>query len=176
MSKLRELTELTVRARNDGHCGIFTANDLALLLKTPTGPTFSKFLHGATKAGVLVSICRNLYANPMVPPNGAGILAKIALLLHWNKFIYISLESQLSHLGKISQVLINHLTIMTTGRSGRVKTPYGTIEFSHTRQTFEALQGEVYFDPDIGIFRAHEEKAIKDLKRVGRNTHLLQEL
>ena len=174
MNKLRELTEVTVNARNGGHCGIFTANDLALMLNTPMSPNFSKFLHRATKAGVLVNICRNIYGNPLVPPSGTGVLAKIALLLHWNKFIYISLESQLSHLGIISQVLINHLTLMTTGRTGKVKTLYGTIEFTHTRQTFEALEGELYFDPDIGIFRAKKERAIRDLKRVGRNIHLLE--
>ena len=175
MSKLRALTEATVKARHGGHCGLFTANDLALMVNTPMSPNFSKLLHRATKANVLVSVCRNIYANPLVPPTGAGVLAKIALLLHWNKFIYISLESQLSHLGVISQVLINHLTLMTTGRSGTINTLYGTIEFTHTSQALEALEGQVYFDSDTGIFRAKENKAIKDLKRVGRNTHLLED-
>ena len=175
MSKLRKLSDATVKARNEGHCGIFTSNDLALLLKETLTPNFSKLLHRATKAGVLVNICRNLYANPLVPPGGSGVLEKIALLLHWNKFIFVSLESQLSHLGRISQVLINHLTLMTTGRSGKIKTLYGTIEFTHTSQSFEAMKDDLYFDSNIGIFRAKEKKAIKDLKRVGRNTHLLEE-
>lgn len=175
MNKLREITEATVKARNSGHCGLFTANDLALMLKLPTGANFSKLLHRATKAGVLTKVCRNIYINPLVPPSGVGILSKIALLLHWNKFIYISLESQLSHSGRVSQVLMNHLTVMTTGRSGKIKTLYGTIEFTHTSHTVESLKDDLYFDPDIGIFRAKEEKAIRDLKRVGRNTHLLEE-
>jgi hypothetical protein len=175
MNKLREITETTVKARNGGHCGIYTTNDLALMLKTPTSSNFSKLLHHATKAGVLVNVCRNLYVNPLVPPSGVGVLSKIALLLHWNKFIFISLESQLSHLGRISQVLINHLTVMTTGRSGKIKTLYGTIEFTHTSHTIEALKNDLYFDSDIGIFRAKEEKSVRDLKRVGRNIHLLEE-
>ncbi len=41
------------------------------------------------------------------------------------------LESALSEYGVISQIPIDRLTIMTTGRKGHYKTPYGTIEFTH---------------------------------------------
>ena len=175
MSKLRKLTEKTMAAIKGGHYGLFTTHDLALLLDETKSQSFNKFLHKATKAGVLTNICKNIYINPLMPPDGVGILAKIALLLHWIKFLYISLESQLSHIGLISQVLINHITIMTTGRSGKVKTIYGTIEFTHTNYTAESLKEDVYFDPHVGIFRAKEYKAIKDLNRVGRNVQMLED-
>jgi len=174
MSKLRKITETTVKAKNGGHCGLFTTNDMGLLLKTPTGLNLNNLLYKATKAGVLTRVCKGIYINPLVPPTGTHLLARIAVLLHWDKFIYISLESQLSHLGRISQVMINHLTVMTTGRSGAIKTLYGMIEFTHTKQTAKTLHGLVYFDPDVGIFRAKEEKAIKDLRRAGRNVHMLE--
>jgi hypothetical protein len=175
MSKLRRITEKTIASRKDGHYGLFTTNDLALLLDEPKSSNFSKFLHKASKLGVLTNVCKNIYINPLMPPDGRGVLAKIALLLHWDKFIYISLESQLSHIGLISQVLINHITIMTTGRSGKVDTIYGSIEFTHTSCSVESLTGDIYFDPDIGIFRAKEHKAIKDLNRVGRNVQMMEE-
>jgi len=175
MGKLRDITDVTIRARNNGHCGVFTANDLALMLDTPLSPSFYKFLHKATKTGELQSVCRNIYVNSLALPDGRSVLAKIALLLHWDKFVYVSLESQLSYLGCISQVVMNRLTVMTTGRSGKVATTYGTIEFTHTKRLINLLTNEVYYDPDAGIFRATEEKAIRDLKRVGRNVQMLEE-
>lgn len=175
MSKLRRLTEKTINARKRGHYGLFTTNDLALLLNEPKSSNLSKFLHKATKAKVLTNVCKGIYINPLMPPDSKGVLEHIALLLHWDKFLYISLESQLSYLGTISQVLINHLTIMTTGRSGKVKTIYGVIEFTHTSHSIESLREHVYFDPDVGIFRAKKNKAIRDLNRVGRNVQMLEE-
>ncbi|XOV80358.1 MAG: type IV toxin-antitoxin system AbiEi family antitoxin [Aestuariibacter sp.] len=174
MSKLRTLSAKTVEAKRLGHCGIFTTHDLALLLDTPVTLNFRKFLSKATSNGVLKRIAGDLYFNPVAPPEGRGVLEKIALLLHWDKFIYVSLESQLSHLGRISQVIMHRLTVMTTGRSGSVETPFGTIEFTHTSRNLSSLVDSLYFDEDVGIFRAQEHKAVADLKRVGRNMHMLE--
>ena len=173
MNKLRKLTAETILARKAGHDGLFTTSDLSLLLGEPMSPRFSKFLHKATKSKVLTRVCKNIYINPLMPPDGRAILAKIAKLIHWDKFIYISLESQLSHLGLISQILFDRITIMTTGRSGKIETLYGVIEFTHTEYSVESLTEDVYFDPDIEFFRAKEHKAIKDLKRVGRNIDMV---
>lgn len=63
---------------------------------------------------------------------------------------------------------------MTNGRSGKFKTTYGTIEFIHTNRELGKLESDIYFDGDIGIHRATEARAIADLRRVGRNTHLLE--
>jgi predicted transcriptional regulator of viral defense system len=175
MSKLRKLSEKTISARKAGRYGLFTTSDLALLLNEPKSSNFSKFLHKAAKAKVLTRVCKDIYLNPLMPPDSKGVLENIALLLHWDKFLYISLESQLSYLGIISQVLINHLTIMTTGRSRKVETIYGVIEFTHTNHSVDSLSEHVYFDPDIGIFRAKKDKAIRDLNRVGRNVQMLEE-
>lgn len=175
MTAYHTLTAATVRARANGHSGLFTSADLALLMARPKDVAFSKFLSSAVRVGVLNRVCRNIYINPLAEPEGKGILAKIAMRLHWDKFIYISLESQLSYLGIISQVAMNHLTIMTTGRSGTLKTLYGTIEFVHTKIPVEHLKTEVYLDADIGIFRAKQNKAMQDLRRVGRNLHMLEQ-
>lgn len=173
MTAYQTLTAATLRARANGHDGLFTTADLALLMARSKDVAFSKFLSSAVRAGVLTRVCRNLFVNPLAEPEGKGILARIAVRLHWDKFIYLSLESQLSHLGIISQVAMNHLTVMTTGRSGTLTSLYGVIEFIHTKIPVEQLKTEVYWDADIGIFRAQEHKAIQDLKRVGRNLHML---
>ena len=173
MSKLRYLTNATIKATNAGHCGLFTTKDLALLTQANSDINFTKFLHKAVKVGVLEKVCKNVFINPLSLPEVKGVLSRVASILHWDKFIYLSLESQLSYLGVISQVMMNRLTVMTTGRSALIKTKYGLIEFTHTSRKVASIDDEVYFDPDIGIFRATKEKAIKDLKRAGRNVGMI---
>ena len=61
---------------------------------------------------------------------------------------------------------------MTTGRKGVYQTPYGVLDFTHTDRSYaQILDGTV----DIGRpFRfAKMETAWRDLKRVGRNTFLV---
>ena len=90
-----------------------------------------------------------------------------------NAISYISLESQLSHVGEISQIPMDRLTVVTKGRSGTYKTPYGVIEFTHTKQPIKRFEHNLYFDPDIKMYRANTEQALADLKHTRRNLHLL---
>lgn len=173
MNKLRNLTELANKAVKLGHFGIFAVEDLALLLNTPVTHSFNKYLHKAVKTGVLKKVARGLYYCPSAGMKAKGVLEYIAKLLRWNRFVYISLESQLSHIGRISQLPIKRLTVMTTGRSNVVETPFGVIEFTHTSRDPDGLIDELYFDAEVGLFRAKESCAVRDLKRVGRNTHML---
>ncbi|WP_422139500.1 hypothetical protein [Endozoicomonas sp. ALC020] len=59
----------------------------------------------------------------------------IAIALRRGDYNYISLESALSEYGAISQIPVDRLTIMTTGRKGEYKTPFGVLEFTHTRRS-----------------------------------------
>lgn len=63
---------------------------------------------------------------------------------------------------------------MTQGRSGKLETRYGTIEFTHFSRKKNLNEDDCYYDPVARIFRAKAARAITDLKRVGRNTQLLQ--
>lgn len=174
MNKLRALNDKTFLAIKNGHSGLFTTHDLALMLSTPVTDTFRKYLYKAVKKGVLARVATNIYVNANASPTSTGVLEKIALLLRWNEFIYISLETQLSFLGVISQVTMGYTTLMTTGRSGKFKTPYGVIEFTHTNRSLDELEKGVYFDSETGIYRATEKRATADLHRVGRNIHMLE--
>lgn len=175
MNKLRLLDKMTTDAVKNGHRGIFTTNDLALLLHTNPDVKFRKYLYSAVKAGVLKKVATNLYSNPASQIPAKYVLEGVARLLHWDKFIYVSLESQLSHIGRISQIPLKRLTMMTTGRSGEVETCFGVIEFTHTARSVETLLKDMYYDSDASIYRATEKRAIADLKRVGRNIAMLQE-
>ncbi|MFT4929570.1 MAG: putative transcriptional regulator of viral defense system [Phenylobacterium sp.] len=175
MSKLRETIKHTIHARKNGHSGLFTKDDFALMLNCSATMSLSKFLHGATQSDTLERVCQGVYINPLFPPEPKGLLVRLAAILHWNKFIYISLESQLSYIGRISQIPMNRLTIITTGRSGNIKTRYGVIEFIHTNASIESLNNQVYYDPELKIFRANEAQAIRDLRKSKRNVQMLTE-
>ena len=86
----------------------------------------------------------------------------------------MSLESTLSEYGAISQIPLDRLTIMTTGRKGEYKTPFGTIEFTHTKRSPNEILNHT---EAIGrpLRLANKNTAYRDLKRVGRNTHLVDE-
>jgi hypothetical protein len=85
---------------------------------------------------------------------------------------YVSLESKLSEAGAISQIA-TALTCMTTGSPGRFDTPRGAIEFTHTNRRI-ALGTDVHARDD-GVLEATVERAARDLRRVGRNTDLIDE-
>lgn len=175
MSAYTHLIKATTKAKQAGHSGIFTVADLALLLEKKPTTQFRKFLSRVVNTHTGIErIAYGLYINSLMPPNQKGVLEKIASLLHKKHFIYVSLESELSRLGLISQVQFGWLTLMTKGRSGTHKTKYGTVEFIHTKRSLENLKDKVYYDIQTGIFRATPEQAITDLKRVGRNLDMLE--
>lgn len=166
---------MTINAMENSHCGFFTANDLAMMLGRNKTKDFRALLTKSTKNGTLKRVAKGTYINPNLPPNPKGALYRIAKLIRWDHFIYVSLESQLSHIGVISQIPIGYLSLMTTGRSGTFKTDYGTIEFTHTDRSIESLNKEVYYDDTIGMFRANKDRAMADLRRVGRNTDMIKD-
>jgi hypothetical protein len=176
MSVFKKLNKLTIQAISNGHCGIFTAVDLAMMLNREDNKAFRTVLAKSVSNDTLKRISKSIYANAHLPPNPKGAIYKIAKRLRWKSFNYVSLESQLSYLGVISQIPMSYLSVMTTGRSGTFTTDYGTIEFTHTNREISSLEDGVYFDDEIGMFRANEKRAIADLKRVGRNMDMVEEV
>lgn len=174
MSKYQKLNRLTITARNDGHSGLFRTYDLAMMMQSKHDNDFSGFLGKATKNNTIKRVARGVYINPLAPPNPRTAIYRIAVLLRWEYCNYVSLESQLSHLGVISQQLMGRVTIMTTGRKGIFETDYGVIEFTHTMRSIEEVSDSLYYDDDIGMFRANKKRAISDLKRVGRNVNMIE--
>jgi len=78
----------------------------------------------------------------------------------------------LSEYGVISQIPMDRLTVMTTGRAGELKTPYGIIEFTHTKRPVAVLPDGI-LSSARPLRLASKATAWRDLKRVGRNVHLV---
>ena len=84
-----------------------------------------------------------------------------------------SLESALSRWGVISQIPVDRVTFMTTGREGLAVTPYGTIEFTHCALDWSRILPNLV-PRDGGMTPlASKQWAYRDLKAVGRNLDLV---
>ena len=144
------------------------------MMGEPCSPAFIKFLADAVKRGLLRRVVKGLYESTLTPPEPESAVYKTIKKLRGGVLNYISLESQLSHTGVISQLVMDRVTVITKGRSGTFATPYGVIEFIHTKKSVHQIAPNLYFDPDIKMYRATSEQAIADLKHCNRNVHMLE--
>lgn len=166
----------TARQRLDawdklGRC-IFTTKDLAKLFHEDSPKTRQEGINRLRKHGLLEGVARGIYCYALSRSPATFRLESIARAMRRGEYNYVSLESALSEYGAISQIPVDRLTVMTTGRKGTYRTPYGTIEFTHTSRPVMALLSRMR---DIGrpLKMATPQAAWSDLKRVGRNTHLV---
>src|SRR6202048_4422777 len=122
--------------------------------------------------GVLIRAARGVYVNPHARSMPNDVRGGLIRFLRPRELTYVSLESKLSEAGAISQVT-TALTCMTTGSPGRFDTPWGAIEFTHTDRPI-ALGTDLHARED-GVLEATVERSARDLRRVGRNTDLVDE-
>ena len=119
------------------------------MLGEPYTPAFTKFLADGVRRDILRRVAKGLFESTLTPPEpDTAIYIKLSKSLRVGVLNYISLESQLSHTGAISQVLIDRVTVMTKGQSGTFSTPYGIIELTHTKKPVSSISPNLYFDPD----------------------------
>lgn len=153
---------------------VFTLADLNKIFAEDSPKTLQAGLNRLVKDGLLARPVRGIYVFNFARSQDSYTIEHIARALRRGEYNYVSLESALSEYGIISQIPIDRLTVMTTGRKGTYATPFGTIEFTHTkRQQQDILAGMVQTNRPLKI--ATPEYALRDLKRVGRNVHLVNE-
>lgn len=154
---------------------VFSKHELAKLFPHDNEKTFSEALNRLVKAGILRRACRGVYVNENAKSFNSGTIERVVIALRSGKYNYVSLESMLSEYGVISQIPIDRITVMTTGRKGIYNTTYGTIEFTHTKRSIINIIQSTYLAEDRSLRLATKETAWRDLKRVGRNTDLVNE-
>lgn len=151
---------------------IFLARDLETIFPEESLKTLQKSIDRLVDAEILKRAAKGVYAYTRASL-GPYPLESLAVNIRRGKYNYISLESALSQYGVISQIPIDRLTIMSTGRSGEFVTPWGVIEITHTsKKPSEILSNTIEGRGPLRI--ATKETALRDLRRVGRNTHLIQ--
>jgi hypothetical protein len=150
----------------------FTPATFSTLLGNPSQSYLRLAMKRWADQGVLMRAARGVYVNPRARSMPNDVRAGLIRFLRPREFTYVSLESKLSEVGAISQAA-TALTCMTTGSPGRFDTPWGAIEFAHTDRPVRF--GTEVRTRDDGVFEATVERAARDLRRVGRNTDLIDE-
>ncbi|MCA3987365.1 type IV toxin-antitoxin system AbiEi family antitoxin [Vibrio vulnificus] len=152
---------------------IFQHRDLKKIFHEDTERNLNETLKRLVKNQILERVARGIYLYTLSRDRfSSNTLEIIAKTLRRGEYSYVSLESALSEYGVISQIPVNRLTVMTTGRKGEYKTRYGVIEFTHTKKSVPDIIDSIR---SVGrpLRIATQETAIRDLKRVGRNVHLI---
>jgi hypothetical protein len=152
---------------------VFTLGDLAKVFHEDNPKTLNASLSRLCRHGLLERVVRGIYVYSFSRVPDPYRIERIARAMRRGEYSYVSLESALSEYGVISQVPVDRLTVVTTGRKGTYRTPYGTIEFTHTSRPVTVLVERMR---EIGrpLRMATPAAAWADLKRVGRNTHLIE--
>ncbi|OCA56498.1 type IV toxin-antitoxin system AbiEi family antitoxin [Photorhabdus namnaonensis] len=152
---------------------VFTLADLRKIFPEDSPKTLQACLNRLVKGSMLARPVRGVYLFNFAHNRDSYAIEHIAKALRRGEYNYVSLESALSEYGVISQILIDRLTIMTTGRKGLYHTPLGTIEFTHTKRQQEDILASIT-QADRPLRLAKLECTLRDLKRVGRNTQLVK--
>lgn len=173
MQPIKQLSE-TLRSLADRERCVFASSDLAAAV--PDCRQLAVLLSRATKAGLLKRVCKGIYLYPLSDYPAGNLLFHVAARLRASEFNYISLETALSDAGVISQVPMNWISLMTSGRSHVVDCgDYGRIEFVHTAQRPEDLAGELTYDADRHLWTATVKLALRDMKATRRSMELVDE-
>jgi predicted transcriptional regulator of viral defense system len=165
---IKRLNELDKKERY-----VFLHRDLAKVFHEDSPRSLTDSLARLVKAGIMERVARGVYVYALSRhKNTRNTLDLIAIALRRGEYNYVSLESALSAYGVISQIPIDRLTLMTTGVKGEYKTRYGVIEYTHTKRTVkDILDNVVQANRPLKV--ASKTAALRDLKRVGRNNHLI---
>ena len=173
MQPIKQLAKILAELANEEHY-LFSLADLKGAMPEQSQGGFKALVCRAVKDGFLKRICRGLYLYPAVEYASGLVLFHAAARLRANAFNYISLETALSDSGVISQIPMNWITLMSSGRSHIVNCgDFGRIEFVHTKKQPENLIDYLIYDAHCHLWRASVALAIRDMLATKRNTDLI---
>lgn len=152
---------------------VFTKHELQKLFLKDKPKTLSEGINRLVKDKLLIRAYRGIYVNPYAASFDGYTIEHIAKALRAGEYNYVSLESILSEYGVISQIPMDRITVMTTGRKGLIKTAYGVIEFTHTKRSMTDILKNIITVKNRPLRIATKQAAWRDLKRVGRNTDMV---
>lgn len=153
---------------------VYRKADLRMLFGE-SGTKLDQTINRLVENGILRRAVRGVFVFALSKHRSAITIEHIANNMRRGELTYESLESALSQYGAISQVPLDRITLMTTGRSGEYCTPYGVIEFVHTKQLPSVIVPELRDRDGHPLPIATAKRAYRDLKRVGRNLDLVNE-
>lgn len=168
MQPMKHISEWLLENANNQRY-LFTFHDLRSLCPELSDSAFKTLLSRAASSRLLIRVCRGIYLFKKALPADGLLLFHTATLLRANEFNYLSLETALSDAGVISQIPINWISIMSSGRSNIIScSDYGTIEFIHTTQKPTDIMEQLTYDHQCSMWRASISLALRDMKATHR--------
>lgn len=151
---------------------LFHARDLGLIFDED-GNTLRSTIRRLLKDEVLVRVAHDAYLYAFCHSD-RNLIGDIATFLRHGEFTFESLESAASQWGVVSQIPLDRITCVTTGRSGEVHTPYGVIDYEHTEDGLpELLHCVADRSPRNVLPIASKKRTVTDLVRHNRSTELI---
>jgi predicted transcriptional regulator of viral defense system len=152
---------------------VLSKSDLAKAFPDEKEKAFEKSLQRLVSDKILERVARGIYVNTMAKSKRGQVIEDIAAVLRRGYFSYVTRESMLSEYGVISQVPVSRITLMTTGANGVYETPYGTVEFTHTKRRPAELIQRTITIKGRPLRVATKRAAVADLMRAGRNIGMI---
>ena len=171
MNKIDAIKKLTSLDRLGVY--VVTKGDLAKAFPQEKEKSFEKSLQRLVSDGILQRVAKGVYLNALAKSKKGQVVEDIAAVLRRGHFSYVTRESMLSEYGVISQVPLSRITLMTTGANGLYETPYGTIEFTHTKRRPAELIKRTRNVQGRPLRIATRQAAVADLRRAGRNVNMI---
>lgn len=160
-------------ARFEQEKNAYRSRDIGLLLNEQ-GEKLRSTIRRLTDAGIVVRVARDLYWHNTAASTRYQPLEEIAAALRTGCVCYVGMESAAARWGIISQMPVDRLTVVTSGREGLFPTPFGTIEFIHTRaDALEILQNTVDV-PRCPLRLATKHYTVVGLRRARRSLDLIE--
>ena len=153
---------------------LFSLHDLRSAFPEQSQGAFKAMISRAEKMGMLTRVCRGIYLYPWVAYPAGLVLFHVAAKIRADLFNYLSLETVLSDAGVISQIPMNWITLISSGRSNIINCgDFGHIEFIHTKRSVADLAAELSYDSRCRLWRGSVSLALRDMKLMRRNLDLI---
>ena len=173
MQSIKQLERLLDTLAVGSHY-LFASADLRSGLADCSDAAYAPLLTRACRSGLIERVCRGIYLNPRASYQPGLVLYHAAARLRVGHYVYLSLESVLSNHGIISQVPINRITLVTSGRNGEINCGrFGRIEFTHSKRLISDCADALSYADDLRLWIASPQLAYRDLTFVGRNRELV---
>jgi hypothetical protein len=171
--KTQNLQKRLLKLEQQSKTALFSYRQARVLFADEDENTMYQALRRHQKNDFINYVCKGVWLNPFSRyAQNDTRLEELALLLRGDHYNYVSLETVLSQASVISQQMFAYLTVMTTGQSKVFKTPFGTLEFCHTKRSL--IEVSRHQTPDNHRLPwATVAVAWRDLKRVGRNLDMV---
>ena len=158
MQPIRQLMDVISQLASQQAC-LFTPADLRSILSTHSETAFKTLLSRAVSEGYLTRLCRGLYLYEKANPDRGLILPHAASKLRPLGLNYLSLETVLSEAGVISQIPMNRIMVMSSGRSSVIDCgPWGSMNLSTlgSNQRIWLVNLNMTPEPDFGEPASHK--------------------